>query len=421
MKHSLLALATTLLTTGASAQTPDFPDFSSMAGLSLVERAAQNGNQLRVHDEAAPTGGGNLGAVWFTTPVAVVNGFETEFTFNINQGGGLSTGGDGMAFVIQNEQVAGFNGGVGVTGVGRHASAMGYGWFVGSPVGETIDNALVVELDTFNNGSAPAADPIDDPDGNHISVHTGGNADCPQQERFSIGRADNLTLGANLNDGQDHTVRVVYVPGTLEVWFDGAMVIQTPYSFGTGGTHIDTGLAVGGLDLIGGTSAYVGFTAGSGGSVENHDLVSWTWNGGGVGVPYCTAAANSSGAAAAISGTGSQVAAVDDLTLMVGGLPPQQFGIFVASRTQGFVPGAGGTSNGTLCLSGSIGRFRQPNQILSSGAGGTFSLRVPLTQIPQGAATVGALAGDTWNFQAWFRDGVGLGSNFSNGLEVLFL
>jgi hypothetical protein len=30
------------------------------------------------------------------------------------------------------------------------------------------------------------------------------------------------------------------------------------------------------------------------------------------------------------------------------------------------------------------------------------------------------MAGQTWNFQAWHRDQVGLGSNFTDGLEIQF-
>ena len=81
---------------------------------------------------------------------------------------------------------------------------------------------------------------------------------------FSIGRAENTALGVDTNDGLDHTLRVLYVPGTLEVYLDGALIITTPYSFSTGGTWIDSNMPVGGLDLIGGSAAYVGFTAGSG-------------------------------------------------------------------------------------------------------------------------------------------------------------
>ncbi|MFT6831792.1 MAG: hypothetical protein ACJAZN_001960, partial [Planctomycetota bacterium] len=217
----------------AAGQSFQYSDFTGATGLQFVERAAINGATLRVHDEFA-SGGGNRGAVWRDTPVIVSGGFDTTFVFNINQGAGPSGGGDGMAFVIQNEQIAGDTGGVGINGIGRHASALGYGLFVTSAAGESIDNSLVIELDTFLNGNQPSAAPILDPDSNHISIHTGGNGENDQREDYSIGRAPTGTLGGDMSDGNDHTIRIVYVPGTLEVYFDGAVVITTAYSFATG-------------------------------------------------------------------------------------------------------------------------------------------------------------------------------------------
>lgn len=139
-----------------------------------------------------------------------------------------------------------------------------------------------------------------------------------------------------------------------------------------------------------------------------------------LGTNYCTAVANSTGSTGVTSASGSIVAAANSLTLTASSLPPNQFGIFVVSRLQGFVPNAGGTSNGNLCLSGVLGRFSSAGQILSSGSAGTFSLAVNTTQIPQGGTFAPILAGETWNFQSWHRDGVGLGSNFTNGVEVTF-
>lgn len=136
---------------------------------------------------------------------------------------------------------------------------------------------------------------------------------------------------------------------------------------------------------------------------------------------YCgPAPVNSTGQPGVMSASGSQLASANDLTLVASDLPPNQFGIFLTSRTRGFVPGVGGTSNGNLCLTGNIGRFVGPGQILPTGVVGSFSLAVDLTALPQGSGTVAAVAGDTWDFQAWYRDGMGLGSNLTDGLEIVF-
>ena len=150
------------------------------------------------------------------------------------------------------------------------------------------------------------------------------------------------------------------------------------------------------------------------------DLAIELLGGGPLGTNYCTAVANSTGVAGAISAAGNPSASSNNVSLMAIGIPAQQFGIFVTSMSQAFVPGAGGTSNGNLCVGGTIGRLSAPNQIQNSGTTGEFSLALDLTAIPQGSGFVTVTAGETWNYQAWYRDGVGLGSNFTDGLEIQY-
>ena len=138
------------------------------------------------------------------------------------------------------------------------------------------------------------------------------------------------------------------------------------------------------------------------------------------GTNYCTAASNSTGSAASISATGSPSASANNITLVASDMPQNQFGMFLTSRDQDFVVGAGGSSNGNLCLGGTVGRFTAPSQILSSGPAGSFELAIDLTMVPEGGSFVTVLVGETWNFQAWYRDTVGLGSNFTDGVEIGF-
>ena len=139
-----------------------------------------------------------------------------------------------------------------------------------------------------------------------------------------------------------------------------------------------------------------------------------------IGTNFCQANNNSTGVPGAMSAEGSTIASVNDVTLTASSLPINQFGIFVVGATAGFVPNGGGTSNGNICIGGVVGRYNQMGQILSTGAGGTFSLRINLPTIPQGNGNVQTMAGDSWFFQAWHRSGVGLGSNFTDGLEINF-
>ena len=55
----------------------------------------------------------------------------------------------------------------------------------------------------------------------------------------------------------------------------------------------------------------------------------------------------------------------------------------------------------SLRLSGDIGRYNQ--NMLNSGALGESSLTLDLTAIPTSSGTTAAMAGQTFNFQAWFR------------------
>ena len=96
--------------------------------------------------------------------------------------------------------------------------------------------------------------------------------------------------------------------------------------------------------------------------------------GGLLGTSYCgPAIPNSSGLSGRIRAIGSDVAG-ESLTLLATELPPDRFGYFLASMTQGmsFPP----SSSGRLCLKGAIGRFNRPGEIGTTGASGAMSLEV---------------------------------------------
>lgn len=140
-------------------------------------------------------------------------------------------------------------------------------------------------------------------------------------------------------------------------------------------------------------------------------------SGGGIGspVPGCIGLVNSAGLIGRTDALGSDDVALNSFVLRASSLPPNQFGIFVISLTPGSQP----VGNGNLCLSGSIGRYDQAGQIMSSGPGGTFSLGLDLTQLRLSASIVAAQPGETWYFQTWHRDG-GQTSNFAEATQVTF-
>lgn len=139
--------------------------------------------------------------------------------------------------------------------------------------------------------------------------------------------------------------------------------------------------------------------------------------GGSLGTTYCTSTPNSTGSDARMILTGSASLAADDLVIEVVDLPPNQFGMFVCSRTQGQVQGPGG-SQGTLCLGGGIGRL-VGGGIVNSGAQGRSTTPANLTALPTPTQTVSAQVGETWNFQLWFRDvNPGATSNYSSAMSI---
>lgn len=133
-------------------------------------------------------------------------------------------------------------------------------------------------------------------------------------------------------------------------------------------------------------------------------------------VNYCGPANNNStGQPASIAMSGSFIIAQANFGLTATNLPPNQFGFFLVSGAQAFIPNAGGSA-GNLCLGAGIGRFN--SQIQNSGVFGIFGISVDLGSLPLNPNHA-VLPGETWNFQAWYRDTGGM-SNFTDGVSVTF-
>ncbi len=129
---------------------------------------------------------------------------------------------------------------------------------------------------------------------------------------------------------------------------------------------------------------------------------------------------NSTGFGASLISTGTTSVSADDLVLHTAGAPSSTFGIFVVG---------GGAINqpfgdGLFCVSpgpSGLHRFSPPNHItpfgtMSRGPGlVAYTLGFPSGQEIQ--------VGNTYYFQAWYRDNLGpcgFGWNLTNGLEVTF-
>lgn len=222
-----LVLAALLLVlaypTGASAELPTF---------NVVGDAAQLPSRLRV----VPSRSGAAGAGWLPTRQSVGSGFSSSFRFLLTDCSGLC--GDGFAFVVQNEA----------------ASALGVG---GGGIGYQGIPSLAVEFDSFRNPENA------DPGNYHVSVHTRGTDPNRAEESFSLG----ATPGGLFPGHHAHAVQIDYTPGSLIVSLDDR---PSPV------LRVNVDLAST-LDLSGG-QAFVGFTAGTGLAMENHDILSFDFS-----------------------------------------------------------------------------------------------------------------------------------------------
>ncbi len=136
-----------------------------------------------------------------------------------------------------------------------------------------------------------------------------------------------------------------------------------------------------------------------------------------VGEDYCTAQPNSTGRTARVFAAGSTAVADQRLTLGFVGLPANALALPLVAGQPGFIPNLAG-SQGDLCLGAPLGRLLP----LAGNAGpdGIFSVALPLTSpLPGVGASV--QPGDTWYFQAWYRDSnPGPTSNFTDARSVTF-
>jgi len=228
-----LAGPTFLLLSFNTQATVIYTDFSSTAGLTLNGDAASLNNGidpnpvLRLASATVSSGGSA-----FTDLTTDITSFTTSFDFRISASGGASDslgqlGADGLVFVIQPN---------GPTQLGGLGANIGYGG---------ISSSIAVELDTWYNSH------LADPDSNHIGIDTNG----------SLQSLVAAAVPGEFNDGTLRSVSISYDGTTLMASSSGAVV----------STVIDIPA------LIGTNSAYVGFTAATGGAYGDHDIVSWSF------------------------------------------------------------------------------------------------------------------------------------------------
>jgi hypothetical protein len=129
------------------------------------------------------------------------------------------------------------------------------------------------------------------------------------------------------------------------------------------------------------------------------------------------AAPNSAGAGATIGSSGSTNLADNAFFLNATGCPPDVAGLFFYGAQTNQVP----FGNGFLCVAGGGSGLFRLGLIHADGAGiASQQLRFDLPPANGGPGEIEP--GSVWNFQFWYRDPAGGGSNFnlSDGLRVTF-
>lgn len=237
------------LATPASATIVNFNDFSDTSSLTLSGNAAvvtsSDGKVLRV----TPALAGQSGSAFSTATINAAT-FSTFFKFRItNPGGSLfdsnnETGADGLVFVVQSvsSSIGGFGEGIGYKGILKSVGA---------------------EWDTWHNPYNHDPDPYPtQPISNHIGIDVNGVVD------HGVGSPNTKVIPTRFDDGNIWYGWVDYNGTTLEVRTN-----QTGVRSVTADLSRDLDL----VSILGQTTAYVGFTSGTGADWGNHDILSWEY------------------------------------------------------------------------------------------------------------------------------------------------
>jgi hypothetical protein len=200
--------------------------FSSSAGLSFVGGATLTNSTLQLSTAA---GGGQDKAVWYTTPVNVQS-FTTDFNFQLT-----SAVGDGFTFTLQNAAA-------GANAIGLYGGGLGY---------QSIGSSVAVKFDLYSNAGEGS---------NSTGFYTNGAAPF-------VPAVDLTASGVNLHSGDTMHAHITYNGTTLSLTLTDTV---TNASFTTSTTINIPG-------SVSANTAYVGFTAGTGGFTANQAILNWTY------------------------------------------------------------------------------------------------------------------------------------------------
>jgi Legume lectin domain/PEP-CTERM motif len=225
----------------------NYPTFTACnsGDLTCAGNAAVVGGVLRV----TPAAPGQSGAAYSTTavPLGAGNTFSTSFQFQITNPGGIHAA-DGITFVLAASS----------SGLGTGGGGIGY---------QGVPNSVAIEYDTYPNGFYDAGD-----SSNHVAIDINGHVadgsgsdDQAPGYPYGVFSCNGSGTGC-LSNGDVWTTTVGYNGSNLNVTVqDGANPQETIIS------NYSIDLAT----VLGTSSAFVGFTSGTGSGYENHDILNW--------------------------------------------------------------------------------------------------------------------------------------------------
>jgi hypothetical protein len=214
---------------------PVLADFSggfTASGLTLNGGAAINGTRLRLTD----TGTKEARSAFFSSLVNIQS-FTNDFSFQIT-----SPHADGFTFAIQ---------GSAATALGPAGGGLGYGpAAIGGSGG--IPESVAVKFDLYSNAGEGS---------NSTGMYTNGASP-------TIPSTDLSASGVNLHSGDVFNVHMTY---------DGTTLTWTITDASTG-KIFSTSAAVNIPSIVGGNSAFVGFTGGTGGLTAIQEIMTWRFS-----------------------------------------------------------------------------------------------------------------------------------------------
>src|ERR1700719_871022 len=225
------ATASSVITIQTSSTPINFGSGFTASGLASNGRTKLDGTRLELTDG----GQSEASSAWFTTPVNVQS-FTTDFSFQL-----INPNADGMTFTIQN---------AGLTALGPSGGGLGYG--AGLPGGTPgIPSSVAVKFDLFQNS--------------HEGINSTGlyiNGASPTSPAITLGG------GVNLHSGDIFQVHMTYDGTTLTMTITDTVTSATftnAWTINIPGT-------------VGGNTAFVGFTGGTGGQTATQQIISWTYS-----------------------------------------------------------------------------------------------------------------------------------------------